>query len=181
MRIAIDLEGTLCAQCGEFRCEPMPSLARQLSRRSLRQGARLLLRDLARAGHRLTVYSSGEHSAARLWLWCLLAGLPIHGVRTVKQEQKRALKQTQKNQKRFAKELKALGLTQLGKPQPLLWPPCQNQDLVLDDDPRHLQTAWRSGVKSILVTNIEADWTARIREATLSEHGFEIIAMAQAA
>ena len=78
-----------------------------------------------------------------------------------------------KRMKRFARDMKALGLTHFGKNSEALWPPCQGYDLILDDDPGHLQAAWRSGVKGILVTNRRADWTASIREATLQSREIE--------
>lgn len=180
MKIAIDLEGTLIAECGEFSCERTSYLAQLIFTKGIRLGARPLLRDLARAGHRITLYSVSEVSAVKLTLWCWLAGLPVSRVVTLAQEKKRALRQTKKNQKRFSQDLKALGLTHFGKSNPVLWPPCQGQDLLLDDDPRRIQAAWHSGVKGVLVTNYESDWTARIREATQPQAGSELRVNAQA-
>jgi hypothetical protein len=181
MKIAIDLEGTLIAECGEFSCERTSYLAQLLFARGIRLGACPLLRDLARAGHRITLYSVSEASAVKLTLWCWLAGLPVSRVVTLAQEKKRALRQTKKNQKRFSQDLKALGLTHFGKSNPVIWPPCQGQDLLLDDDSRRIQAAWRSGVKGVLVTNYESDWTARIREAALQSHEIDVLAQTQAA
>ena len=181
MKIAIDLQGTLIAECGEFACQPTGSLARSLVPHGLRQGARTLLSDLARGGHQLTLYSSAPISAVKLRLWCLLLGLPFWSVVTLEQEKKRVLARRRKSQKRVAQELKALSLSHMGKPEMVSWPPCQGHDLILDDNPQHLQAAWRAGVKGVLVTNRERDWTARIREATLQSGDMEVIASPQAA
>ncbi|WP_309707657.1 hypothetical protein [Armatimonas sp.] len=93
---------------------------------------------------------------------------------TFKQAHRRARKTLQKQQQRFAKDLQALGLSHFGKPQETLWPPCRGHDLILDDEPRSILLAWRQGVKGVLVTNYEPDWTTRIREATLQSPEIEI-------
>lgn len=180
MKIALDLEGTLIAECGEFPCERTNTLAQLFLPNGVRKGARQLLGELRRSGHSLTLYSSGAHSNWRLFLWCHLSGLPIHRVQTLSQSKRRALKSTLKKQRRFAQDLKALGLSHMGKPGELVWPPCHGHDLILDDEPRHIQAAWRSGVRGILVTNRDANWTARIREATLPGHDIELTTQARA-
>ncbi len=181
MTIGIDLEGTLIAECGEFPCERTGTLAKLLYPNGVRTGARPLLRELTRAGHTLTLYSSGAHKPWKLLLWCRLARLPVRRVVTAEQEKKQHIRQALKKQKRFAQDLKALGLTHFGKTSETTWPPCAGLDLILDDEPRHLQAAWRSGVKGVLVTNCEQDWTARIREAALTGQDTEILTQTQAA
>ncbi|WP_309712026.1 hypothetical protein [Armatimonas sp.] len=177
MTIGIDLEGTLIAECGEFPCERTGTLAKLLYPNGVRTGARPLLRELTRAGHALTLYSSGAHKPWKLRLWCHLAGLPVRRVITLEQAKRQALKNLQKQQQRFSKDLKALGLSHFGKTREPTWPPCKNQDLILDDEPGHIQSAWRSGVKGVLVTNCEQDWTARIREATLQSPEIEVLTL----
>lgn len=181
MKIAIDFEGTLLAECGEFRCEPSTPLALLLWRRSLRQGTRSLLNDLHRAGHSLTLYSSQEHTAWKLWLWCQLAGLPIQRVRTVRQERQRVHRRSVKNRRRFAAERALLGIASTGELTQVAWPPAQGHDLVLDDDRRHVQAAWRAGVRALQITNYEEDWTSRVREATLHGQGIEVLSHSQLA
>jgi hypothetical protein len=177
MKIAFDLEGTLIAECGEFACERTGYLAQLLLPCGIRIGARALLHDLARAGHSLTLYSLSGLPAWKLRLWCHFAGLPVRHVITLEQAKRRALKNLQKQQRRFSKDLKALGLSHFGKTSDSTWPPCQSQDLLLDDEPRHIQVAWRSGVKGVLVTNREQDWTAHIREVALQSPEIEIITL----
>lgn len=167
MKIAIDLEGTLIAECGEFLTERTSYAAQRILPCGIRAKARTLLRELAQAGHRLSVYSLNKMPPWKLWLWCRLCGLPVRSVITIKQAKRAARERDRKRMKRFARDMKALGLAHFGKNSDALWPPCQGYDLILDDEPRHLQAAWRSGVKGILVTNRRADWTASIREATL--------------
>ena len=140
MKIAIDFEGTLTPECGEFACDPRSVLARRLFDFSLRQGARTLLRELAHSGHTLTLYTRLPVSAWRLLLWCWLFGLPVTHV-----------------------------VTGRCLPTEAPWPPCQGQDLLLDDEPRRVALAHQRGVRGIVVTNREADWTARIREVSQQE------------
>lgn len=181
MKIAIDLEGTLIAECGEFPCERTNTLAQLFLPNGVRKGARQLLGELHRRGHSLTLYSSGALPAWKLLLWCRTSGLSVHRIMTLPQAKKRAQKNTDKKQKRFAKELKALGLTHMGKVLQINWPPCHGHDLILDDEQHHIHAAWRSGVRGVLVTNRDADWTARIREATLTGQGIETSTQTQAA
>ena len=181
MTIGIDLEGTLIAECGEFPCERTGTLAKLLYPNGVRTGARPLLRELTRAGHALTLYSSGAHKPWKLLLWCRLARLPVRRVVTAEQEKKKRARQAHKKQKRFAQDLKALGLTHFGKTSEVTWPPCAGMNLILDDEARHIHSAWRTGVKGVLVTNCEQDWTARIREATLQSPEIEIITLQQKA
>ncbi|WP_309707669.1 hypothetical protein [Armatimonas sp.] len=181
MKIAIDLEGTLIAECGEFTCERPHALAQLLLPKGIRRNARALLHDLTHAGHSLTLYSSNALPTWKLLLWCRLSGLPLRRVITLEQAKRRALKNAEKRQRRFAKDLKALGLTHFGKASELTWPPCYGHDLILDDEPNHIQAAWRSGVRGVLVTNRDADWTARIREATLTSQDIETSTQTQAA
>nr|WP_309685441.1 hypothetical protein [Armatimonas sp.] len=144
MKIAIDLEGTLIAECGEFACERPHPLARRALRCGLRVGAKSLLQSLVKAGHTLTLYTSGNHSALTLRLWCLAAGLPVRRIIT--------LRQCRKNARR--------------KASLVAWPPVQGQDLILDDELRHVQAAQRLGVPGIQITNRERDWTARLASLT---------------
>jgi hypothetical protein len=109
----------------------------------------------------------------KLFLWCRVTGLPITQVITFGQEERRVQRQAQRHQKRYSQELKLLGLTHFGSTTQVSWPPCTNHDLILDDDSRAIQVAWRSGVKGVLVTNCDADWTLRIREATNLENNPE--------
>lgn len=177
MKIAIDLEGTLVPEYGEFPAERTQGLARLLFLFSLRRDARRLLQDLAQAGHTLTLYTEHPLRVPKLRLWCWILKLPFHNIVT----QERALKVAQKHQirqrKRFEKDLKALGLTHFGKEPQAVWPPCAGQELLLDDDPRHIEAAWRSGVRGILVTNRDADWTAGIRAACLAGESAESVAL----
>lgn len=145
MKIAIDLEGTLVAECGEFACEHTPRLIRRVLPLGLRVGARELLRELARAGHRLTLYTSGTHSKLALRLWCLLNGLPIGQIITVDQCTTKVS----------------------GKEPMVVWPPVQGQELILDDNPLHLEAAERLGVTGLHITNVLSDWTQPIRQACL--------------
>lgn len=138
MKIAIDLEGTLIAECGEFSCERGNELGRWILPYGLRTGARRLLRDLAACGHTLTLYSSGRQSSPRLWLWCLANRLPIRHIVTLGQ----------------------------GRKAPL-WPPMTGQDLILDDDARHIERAKRRGIAGLQVTNHIKDWTGQIHNACL--------------
>ena len=147
MKIAVDLEGTLIAECGEFPCEYLSDLARCLLPAGIRVGARPLLQDLVRGGHQLTLYTSAGHHPLRLWLWCLLSGLPVRQIVTLKQC-KKAVR---------------------GKSNILIWPPVTGQDLVLDDSPRHLESARNQGVPGLLVTNRTSNWTTHIRDVTLAE------------
>ena len=139
------------------------------------------MHDLTHAGHSLTLYSSNALPAWKLLLWCRLSGLPVHRVITLEQAKWRALKNTQKRQRRFAKDLRVLGLTHFGKTSEITWPPYHGHDLILDDEPNHIQAAWRSGVRGVLVTNREQDWTVRIREAALTGQDTEILTQTQAA
>jgi hypothetical protein len=137
MKIAIDFEGTLTPECGEFACDPRRVPARWLFDFSLRQGARTLLRELAQSGHTLTLYTRLPLSARRLLLWCWLTGLPITHV-----------------------------VTSRRLPAEAPWPPWQGQDLLLDDEPRRVALAGQNGVPGVVVTNREADWTTSIRAAS---------------
>lgn len=66
MNIAVSLEGTLSTE--------------KDARLALRPGARELLRELAQAGHRLTLYTTLERTPLSLWLWFRLRGMPLHRV-----------------------------------------------------------------------------------------------------
>ncbi|WP_309707658.1 hypothetical protein [Armatimonas sp.] len=68
MKIAVDLEGTLIAECGEFPCERTGYLAKLLLPRGIRTQACALLRDLAHAGHEVTLYSLSELPSWKLLL-----------------------------------------------------------------------------------------------------------------
>lgn len=140
MKIAIDFEGTLTPECGEFACEPRGVLGRWLFDFSLRQGARTLLRELVQSGHTLTLYTRLPVSAWRLLLWCWLGGLPVTHI-----------------------------IAGRCLPPEAPWPPWQGQDLLLDDEPRRVALARQRGVRGIVVTNREADWTACIREVSQQE------------
>jgi hypothetical protein len=157
MRIAIDLEGTLIPECAEFACERTNDLARRVLSVGLRRGAKALLRDLTRAGHTLTLYSSGKHTPGKLRLWCLLAGLPVHRIVTLSQTRKAAR-----------------GTTHI-----VAWPPLYDQDIVLDDNPRHIAVAQRAGVPGVLVANNSDDWTACARYETLRGQGIELVSSPQ--
>lgn len=80
MNIALSLEGTLLAQKEELNSEPIGPLAAALLPAALRPGAKGLLRELAREGHRITLYSRNAHAPLLLWLWGRLSGLPVHRV-----------------------------------------------------------------------------------------------------
>lgn len=147
MKVAIDLEGTLVAECGEFACEHTPRIVRRVLPLSLRIGARELLGELARAGHTLTLYTSGTHTKRSLRLWCLLNGLPIRQIITVGQCTKKVP----------------------GKEPLVVWPPVQGQELILDDNPLHLEAAERQGVPGLHITNVSSDWTQPIRQACLQQ------------
>ena len=83
MKIAIDLEGTLIAECGEFLTERTSYAAQRILPCGIRAKARTLLRELAQAGHRLSVYSLNKMPPWKLWLWCRLCGLPVRSVITI--------------------------------------------------------------------------------------------------
>ncbi len=154
MKIAIDLEGTLIAECGEFACERTNELARCFLLCGLRVQARKMLKELARAGHILTLYTSGKHSAAALRLWCLAAGLPIHHIITLA------------DYKQDARHNKGTRVC---------WPPVSGQDLILDDETRHIETARRKGVTALQITNHSPNWTACIQKACLSSDGIRMV------
>lgn len=80
MKIVIHLEELLLAPPGERHCDPTSAVAHWILPARLRLGVRHLVRDLARTGNVLTLYSSGNRSATLIRLWCLLVGLPIQKV-----------------------------------------------------------------------------------------------------
>lgn len=145
MKIAIDFEGTLIAECGEFPCEPVSDLARLFLPNGIRKGARTLVHELIRAGHTLTLYTSGKHQAVTLRLWCIANKLPIHHIITLEQCKKDVY----------------------GKASRVSWPPVSGQDLILDDEARHIETARVKGVLGLEITNHSTDWTVRVRETCL--------------
>lgn len=181
MKIALDLEGVLLRKGEENTDNTQSALTHRSFRGGVRQEARALLRDLARAGHSLTIYSTAAEHPAKLWLWCRLSGLPVERVITVEQEKRRLEQKAQKKQKRFSKELKTLGLTHFGVPTQVEWPPFEGQEMVFDDDPNHVLQAWRTGIKGLIVAEGDSNWTARIREATLEGHGIEVVGEVQMA
>jgi hypothetical protein len=181
MKIALDLEGVLLSKTDETPDLPTPTVARRFFRRGVRQEARALLRDLARAGHSLTIYSTASEHPAKLWLWCRLSGLPVERVITVEQEKRRLQQKAQKKQKRFAKDLKTLGLTHFGVATQVDWPPFQGQDMIFDDDASHVLQAWRTGIKGLIIAESDSQWTSRIRGATLEGHGIEVVGEVQVA
>ena len=181
MKIALDLEGVLLRKSEETLDNQQPTLTRRSFRGGVRQEARTLLRDLARAGHSLTIYSTTSEHPAKLWLWCRLSGLPVERVITVEQEKRRLHQKAQRKQKRFSKELKTLGLSHFGVPTQVEWPPLEGQEMVFDDDPNHVLQAWRTGIRGLIVAESDAQWSTRIREATLEGHGIEVVGEVQLA
>lgn len=168
MKIALDMEGTLTAEVGEFACERPHGLAQYVLPLRLRRGAPALLRELQRSGHRLTLYSLRSVAPWRIRLWCRLQGLPINRIITADQEEQRRLRAQRKQQKRFAQERELLGLNTLLVTGVLAWPPCSGHDLLFDDDPRHVQAARHQGVAAAVITNLSEDWTIPIREVALA-------------
>ena len=148
MKIAIDFEGTLTPECGEFDYARVGGLARLLFRFPIRTGARSLLRDLTRSGNSLTLYTSRSVSARKLFFWCRLLDLPIREV------------VTRRDVYKLARQTKSHTAT---------WPPFAGYDLILDDEPRNIAAARRAGVRGVLVTNRDDDWTLSIREAVQAE------------
>lgn len=165
MKIGIDLEGTLIAQCGEFSGERTTDLARLILKSNLRHGAKELLRDLRRARHTIVLYSSGDLSARKLMLWCRLAGLPVQKVVTVGLLRKKARQSVAKSST----------VKPPVKSAQISWPPCEGMDLILDDNPRNVQAAWQKDVRGILITNQDRDWTAGVRMATLQNQDIEVL------
>ena len=138
MKIAIDLEGTLIAECGEFSCERGNELGRWILPNGLRTGARRLLRDLVRCGNTITLYSSRKHKRSLLRLWCLVNRLPIRHIVTLRSDRKVAL-----------------------------WPPLVGQDLILDDNAQNIKTAEKLGVKGLQITSRVPDWIAQVWQVCL--------------
>jgi hypothetical protein len=80
MKIVIHLEEILIAPLAERACDPTSTVAHWILPARLRLGMRNLLRDLARTGNVLTLYSSGSQSPYLIRLWCFLVGLPIQNI-----------------------------------------------------------------------------------------------------
>ena len=159
MKIAMDFEGTLTPECGEFSSVRTGGLARLLFRFSIREGARPLLRDLARSGNSITLYTKQSVNAYLLLVWCRLLNLPIREVVTRRDLYKDARQQKTAN---------------------AVWPPFLSFDLILDDEPRNITAARQAGVAAVLVTNYEDDWTRPIREAALTEDSPKTLSFARA-
>jgi hypothetical protein len=80
MKIVIHLEELLIAPLGERACDHTSAVAHWILPARLRLGVRHMIRELARTGNVLTLYSSGNRSAALIRLWCLLVGLPVQKI-----------------------------------------------------------------------------------------------------
>lgn len=80
MKIVIHLEELLLAPLGECDCDRTSAIAHWILPARLRLGVRHLIRDLARTGNVLTLYSSGSKNIALIRLWCLLVGLPVKNI-----------------------------------------------------------------------------------------------------
>ena len=145
MNIAFDLDGTLIAECGEFRCTRQGALAHSLFPHALRVGARELLSELHRAGHTITLYTLSDRAPLKLWLWLRLQGIPVRRVITGRSHAKKLPQHATK------------------------WPPTFGIDLLCDDSLEQVESARRSGCSAILVTNRSEDWTAEIRLACLGK------------
>lgn len=145
MHIAFDLDGTLIPECGEFPCNRVGGLAEKLFAHALRTGARELLRELAAAGHTLTIYTLSDRSPLRLQLWFWLQGIPVKRVITRRTHAQQVPDATRK------------------------WPPTFGIELLYDDNLVQVESARRSGCEAVLLTNVERDWTAAIRARCLSQ------------
>jgi phosphoglycolate phosphatase-like HAD superfamily hydrolase len=145
MNIAFDLDGTLIAECGEFRCTRQGDLAHLIFPHALRVGARELLCELHRAGHKITLYTLSDRAPLRLWLWLRLQGVPVRRVITGRSHAKKLPQHATK------------------------WPPTFGIDLLCDDNPKQVESAQRSGCSAILVTNRKDDWAEEIRQACLEQ------------
>lgn len=154
MHIAFDLDGTLIPECGEFPCEPTPGLVGWIFPRTLRVGARTLLRQLHQQGHHLTIYTLSERSALRLWLWLRLQGVPVGRVITARTHQRCAPHHTTK------------------------WPPTFGIDLLCDDTPEQVEAARLSGCAALLITNRIPDWARPIWDYLDKGKNYENLSLA---
>jgi hypothetical protein len=142
VRISFDVDDTLVCGPAVPAEQFVPWWKRYWYPEPLRQGTRVLMRELHAGGHELWIYTTSYRPARYLRGWFRSFGVRLHGV---------------VNQDRHDRVV--------GRHRPSKYPPAFGIDLHVDDSAGVAEEGGRHRFRVVVVSPADLDWAARVLEA----------------
>lgn len=153
MRIAFDLDDTLVPAASHRKLgESVPWLCQFFFPEKLRPGSRELLRDLAREGHEIWIYTTSLRSLGYIRWWFRLMGVRLYGI----------VNQTEHQKILRSRPAEIRTLTK--------YPPAFGIDLLIDDLPGVAIEGQRHGFEVMVVRPDDGEWTAKVKARLAVQH-----------